>query len=84
MAAVNLVVIVEAIRNIATHSGDDLNDFVLTAVIAVGIALGTSFTVPENSVLMYGLRCQVSALLVLLLNPAALKSSASSMGRPSQ
>jgi len=44
MAAVNLVVIVEAIRNIVTHSGDDLNEFVVTAVIAVGIALGTSLS----------------------------------------
>jgi len=42
MAAANLVVVVEAIRNIATHSGDDLNEFVVTAVIAVGIALGGS------------------------------------------
>jgi hypothetical protein len=40
MASVNLIVIVEAVREIITHKGDELNELVVTAVVAVAVALG--------------------------------------------
>ena len=45
MAAVNLIIMVESIRDLATTSPDeDVKPFHLPAVIAVAIALGTKFT----------------------------------------
>lgn len=56
MAAANLVVVVEAVRDLATHKGNELNEFVLTAVIAVAVALGVKlllflycFTIRKHS-----------------------------------
>jgi hypothetical protein len=43
MAAVNLVVIVESLRDIITHKGDDVKEFFLPSVIAVAVALGRCF-----------------------------------------
>jgi hypothetical protein len=43
MAAVNLVVIVESLRDIITHKGDDVKVFFLPSVIAVAVALGRCF-----------------------------------------
>ena len=40
MLSVNLVIIVESIRSIATHKGKDTNDFFIPAVAAVASALG--------------------------------------------
>lgn len=40
MFSVNLVIIVEAIRSIATHKGGDTNDFFIPAIAAVASALG--------------------------------------------
>jgi len=40
MFAVNLVIIVESIRSIASHKGDDTNEFFIPAVAAVASALG--------------------------------------------
>lgn len=42
MAAVNLVVIVESLRDIITHKGDDVKTFFLPSVIAVAVALGNN------------------------------------------
>jgi len=40
MFAVNLVIIVESIRSVASHSGDDTNEFFIPAVASVASALG--------------------------------------------
>ena len=40
MGSVNLVIIVESVRAIATHKGGDTNAFVIPAVAAVATALG--------------------------------------------
>lgn len=41
MGAVNLVVIVESVRVILTHSGGDTNEFHLASILAVAAALGS-------------------------------------------
>lgn len=41
MLAVNLVIIIESIRSIATHKGDDTNEFFIPAVASVASALGS-------------------------------------------
>ena len=46
MFSVNLVIIVESIRAIATHKGNDTNDFFIPAVAAVATALGWLYTRP--------------------------------------
>ncbi|TDL20904.1 CDF-like metal transporter [Rickenella mellea] len=45
MAAVNLVVIVESIRSLLTHDGDDadLNQFHIPSIVAVAAAIGVKF-----------------------------------------
>ena len=44
MSSVNLVIIVESIRSIASHKGgDDTNDFFIPAVAAVATSLGLLF-----------------------------------------
>lgn len=40
MGSVNLVVIVESVRNLVTKSGSDLKDFHLPSIIAVAVAFG--------------------------------------------
>lgn len=40
MSSVNLVIIVESIRSIVTHKGDETNDFFIPAIAAVSSALG--------------------------------------------
>ena len=45
MGSVNLVVIVESVRTIATHKGnDDTNALHVPSLIAVAAALGKSFS----------------------------------------
>ncbi|OAL56287.1 cation diffusion facilitator 1 [Pyrenochaeta sp. DS3sAY3a] len=44
MITVSVVIIVEAIRTIAEHSGPETNDFYLPSVIAVSIAFATKFS----------------------------------------
>ncbi|OAG01923.1 cation diffusion facilitator 1 [Paraphaeosphaeria sporulosa] len=44
MITVSVVIIVESIREIATHKTGDVNDFYLPSVIAVCIAFGTKFS----------------------------------------
>ena len=44
MLSVNLVIIVESVRSIATHKGKETNDFFIPAVAAVASALGWFFT----------------------------------------
>lgn len=44
MITVSVVIIVEAIRTIAEHTGKDTNDFFLPSVIAVAIAFATKFS----------------------------------------
>ena len=44
MLSVNLVIIVESIRSIATHKGDDTNEFFIPAVASVASALGLPST----------------------------------------
>ena len=46
MFAVNLVIIVESIRSIITHKGDDTNDFFIPAVASVASALGWLLPAP--------------------------------------
>jgi hypothetical protein len=46
MFAVNLVIIVEAIRSMASHKGDDTNKFFVPAVAAVASALGWLLPIP--------------------------------------
>lgn len=43
MGSVNLVVIVESMRSIIDHGSNDLNEFHLPSLIAVGAALGAFF-----------------------------------------
>ncbi|KAL5494691.1 hypothetical protein ACEPAI_152 [Sanghuangporus weigelae] len=43
MASVNLVVIVESMRSIIDHGSEELNEFHLPSLIAVGAALGVKF-----------------------------------------
>ena len=47
MCAVNLIVIVESVRKLVTHNGDDadLNILVIPALVSVGAALGTYFNI---------------------------------------
>ena len=42
MGSVNLVVIVESMRSIIDHGGDEVNGIHVPSLIAVGAALGTS------------------------------------------
>ena len=44
MITVSVVIIVESIREVATHKSGDVNDFFLPSVIAVAIAFGTKFS----------------------------------------
>jgi divalent metal cation (Fe/Co/Zn/Cd) transporter len=44
MITVSVVIIVEAIRTVAEHSGAETNDFYLPSVIAVAIAFATKFS----------------------------------------
>ncbi|KAF1965463.1 cation diffusion facilitator 1 [Bimuria novae-zelandiae CBS 107.79] len=44
MITVSVVIIVESIREVATHKSGDVNDFYLPSVIAVAIAFGTKFS----------------------------------------
>ncbi|KAJ4991864.1 cation efflux family protein [Stagonosporopsis vannaccii] len=44
MITVSVVIIVEAIRTVAEHSGKETNDFFLPSVIAVAIAFATKFS----------------------------------------
>jgi hypothetical protein len=44
MAAVNLVVIVESLRDIITHKDGEKNEFFLPSVISVAVALGNCDT----------------------------------------
>lgn len=44
MITVSVVIIVESIREVATHKSGDTNDFYLPSVIAVCIAFGTKFS----------------------------------------
>ena len=46
MFSVNLVIIVESVRAIATHKGNETNDFFIPAVAAVATALGRLYTRP--------------------------------------
>jgi divalent metal cation (Fe/Co/Zn/Cd) transporter len=44
MITVSVVIIVEAIRTVAEHSGPETNDFYLPSVVAVSIAFATKFS----------------------------------------
>ncbi|KAJ4291743.1 hypothetical protein N0V90_009638 [Kalmusia sp. IMI 367209] len=44
MITVSVVIIVESIREVATHKSGDVNDFYLPSVIAVGVAFATKFS----------------------------------------
>lgn len=44
MITVSVVIIVESVRTVAEHSGNDTNDFFLPSVIAVCIAFATKFS----------------------------------------
>ncbi|WVQ84611.1 hypothetical protein IAT38_006766 [Cryptococcus sp. DSM 104549] len=44
MGGVNVILIVEAIQEFVTHSGDDLKEFHLTSIIAVAVAFGVKFS----------------------------------------
>lgn len=45
MGSVNLVVIVESARSLITKSNDDLKEFHIPSIIAVGAALGPSTSI---------------------------------------
>jgi hypothetical protein len=40
MASVNFIVIIESARDLVTHKNQDLNDFHIPSIVAVGAALG--------------------------------------------
>ncbi|KZW01991.1 CDF-like metal transporter [Exidia glandulosa HHB12029] len=43
MSAVNLIVVVESVRVVITHKSEDLNEFHIPSIAAVGAALGVKF-----------------------------------------
>ncbi|ORY33456.1 hypothetical protein BCR39DRAFT_520196 [Naematelia encephala] len=43
MGGVNLILIVESIRSLVTHSGDDTSDLHIPSIVAVGVAWGVKF-----------------------------------------
>ena len=82
MSAVNLIVVVESVRSVITHnSADDLNEFHVPSIVAVGAALGMhpshlrGFLQPIS-------RCQVPSVLVLSPAPKTIKSGRGLVGRP--
>ena len=42
MAGANVIIIVESARFLVDTKGDELNDFHVPSIVAVGVALGTS------------------------------------------
>lgn len=84
MASVNLVVIVESVRTIATKEGDDLAAFHLPSIIAVAAALGK----PDSSLAShpFSIPSQLSSLFSLSIHfpfvksPAKFKSSGKTTG----
>ncbi|CDZ98613.1 Mitochondrial Fe2 transporter MMT1 and related transporters (cation diffusion facilitator superfamily) [Phaffia rhodozyma] len=63
MGGVNLVLIVESIRSLATHGdGDDDNKLHIASLVAVGVALGTKFAL---FLYCYAIKSQSSQVQVL-------------------
>ncbi|KAI0050597.1 CDF-like metal transporter [Auriscalpium vulgare] len=62
MGAVNLVVIVESVRDLVTHNGGSLNDFHIPSIVAVGAALGVKFVL---FLYCYSLRHKSNQVFVL-------------------
>ena len=88
MFAVNLVIIVESIRSIASHKGDDTNKLFIPAIAAVASALGWLPTTPPP---VYGPvanlrtnRRQVPAIPVLSCRQERLEPSTNALGGPQE
>ncbi|KAI5454319.1 hypothetical protein NCC49_004376 [Naganishia albida] len=62
MAAVNLILIVESIRSVATHDDGETNDLYIPALVSVGIAFVTKFSL---FLFCYSLRKRSSQVQVL-------------------
>lgn len=62
MGAVSLVLIVESIRDLASHKGDDKNELYVPSLIAVGIAFVTKLGL---AIYCFGLRRFSSQVQVL-------------------
>ncbi|TFY81024.1 hypothetical protein EWM64_g2992 [Hericium alpestre] len=62
MGSVNLVVIVESVRDLVSHHGGDLNTLHVPSLVAVGAALGVKFIL---FLYCYSLRKKSSQVLVL-------------------
>ncbi|KAH8991956.1 CDF-like metal transporter [Lactarius akahatsu] len=62
MGSVNFIVIIESARDLITHKNQDLNDFHIPSVVAVGAALGVKFLL---FLYCYSLRLKSSQVMVL-------------------
>lgn len=62
MASVNFIVIIESARDLVTHKNQDLNDFHIPSIVAVGAALGVKFLL---FLYCYSLRTKSSQVEVL-------------------
>ncbi|KAF8273829.1 CDF-like metal transporter [Lactarius quietus] len=62
MASVNFIVIIESARDLITHKNNDLKDFHIPSVVAVGTALGVKFLL---FLYCYSLRSKSSQVEVL-------------------
>ncbi len=62
MGAVSLILIVESIRSIATHEGNETNELFIPSLIAVGVAFGTKLLL---AIYCFGLRKFSSQVQVL-------------------
>ena len=72
MGSVNLVVIVESFRSIIEHGGDDLKEFHLPSLIAVGAALGTLSSFPYTHT-----HCLAGVKVLLFLYCLGLRKNSS-------
>ncbi len=87
MGMVNLILIVESIRSIATHNPDeDTTELHIPSLAAVGVALrGPALGVATESGLTLDLRSdQAVPLFVLLRYPETLESGAGPVGGPQE
>lgn len=62
MGSVNFIVIIESARDLITHKNQDLNNFHVPSVVAVGAALGVKFLL---FLYCYSLRSKSSQVMVL-------------------
>ena len=67
MGSLNLVVVVESIRNLVTKHDDDLKEFHLPSIIAVAVAFGIVFPIQYGFGAKQANSCQVRPLRLLLL-----------------